>query len=192
MSAPKGLKSKILELLDGGISRSVISENLGCSTAVVGYYVKIYRPALLSNRQKRTCPDNRICPKCGAPKLFKRPYCRLCYNQYSNERAGWKNNPNHGKYLINRRIKTREFIRKIKSVPCMDCKNKVHWFAMDFDHVRGNKLLAVSVGISRGWSEEKLLKEIEKCDIICSNCHRIRTYNRKYNDNIGIVQDKNQ
>ena len=29
-----------------------------------------------------------------------------------------------------------------------------------------------------GWSREKVDEEIKKCDIVCSNCHRIRTYSK--------------
>ncbi len=60
---------------------------------------------------------------------------------------------------------------------CADCgfNNPV---ALDFDHVRGEKLFEVADKVS-WFSLDKLLDEIEKCDIVCANCHRIRTEDRR-------------
>ena len=49
---------------------------------------------------------------------------------------------------------------------------------MDFDHVRGVKHKNVSELIST-LSKKKIDAEIAKCEIVCSNCHRIRTHIRK-------------
>ena len=49
---------------------------------------------------------------------------------------------------------------------------------MDYDHRPGTKKkFNVSV-IRKGKAE--ILKEIEKCDLVCANCHRIRTHNRRF------------
>ena len=49
---------------------------------------------------------------------------------------------------------------------------------MDFDHRdRKTKLTNINRMINyRSYSKEKILEEIEKCDLVCANCHRIRTY----------------
>lgn len=65
----------------------------------------------------------------------------------------------------------------VKSEPCADCGNHYPPECMDFDHVRGKKLFNIGTSYTR-YSMEKLLAEIEKCDIVCANCHRIRTKNR--------------
>ena len=74
------------------------------------------------------------------------------------------------------RRKIKEFIDNLKSVPCMDCGNTFPAVCMDFDHVRGSKIF----NISSAWiySFDKILEEIEKCEIVCANCHRIRTSRR--------------
>jgi hypothetical protein len=48
---------------------------------------------------------------------------------------------------------------------------------LDFDHVRGEKSGDVSQMLKGNY--EKLWAEIEKCDVVCANCHRIRTMRRK-------------
>jgi len=60
---------------------------------------------------------------------------------------------------------------------CRDCGYDENPAAMDFDHVTGVKLFTVSSGVTRSW--EILLAEIEKCEVVCANCHRIRTDNRR-------------
>jgi hypothetical protein len=53
---------------------------------------------------------------------------------------------------------------------------------MDFDHRPGEiKKLCINQMLASRSSKEDLLKEIEKCDIVCSNCHRIRTHERRAN-----------
>jgi len=49
---------------------------------------------------------------------------------------------------------------------------------MDFDHVRGKKHKNVMELIPT-LSKKKIDEEIAKCEIVCSNCHRIRTHLRK-------------
>jgi lysyl-tRNA synthetase class I len=49
---------------------------------------------------------------------------------------------------------------------------------MDFDHVRGVKHKNVAELINT-LSKKKIDEELAKCEIVCSNCHRIRTHMRK-------------
>ena len=66
---------------------------------------------------------------------------------------------------------------KLKDKPCQDCGKKYPHYVMDFDHREGEKkLLEVARMVAGGWSLKKIMKEIKKCDIVCSNCHRLRTY----------------
>jgi hypothetical protein len=73
------------------------------------------------------------------------------------------------------------YIQDLKSnTPCMDCKIQYPYYVMDFDHVRGKKQANVMELIST-LSKKKIDLEIAKCEIVCSNCHRIRTHIRKMN-----------
>jgi hypothetical protein len=71
----------------------------------------------------------------------------------------------------------REFVRAQKNVPCADCKQTYHPCMMDFDHRdRSKKTMEISKLIRLRPSKAKLLAEIAKCQVVCSNCHRLRTY----------------
>ena len=66
----------------------------------------------------------------------------------------------------------------IKSQPCMDCGGEFPAICMDFDHRPGTvKAFDVSQ-TSRIPSWQALKDEIAKCDVVCANCHRIRTKSR--------------
>ena len=77
------------------------------------------------------------------------------------------------------RSKKRAFIDSLKAKPCFDCKGTFHPFVMDFDHRGGEaKRFNVSAAIPLGLSLETISEEVAKCDVICANCHRLRTLAR--------------
>jgi hypothetical protein len=52
---------------------------------------------------------------------------------------------------------------------------------MDFDHREGElKTDNVANLVASPHSMKKLLEEIAKCDLVCANCHRIRTHARRH------------
>lgn len=67
-------------------------------------------------------------------------------------------------------------VLQAKSKPCMDCGKVFIPFVMDLDHVRGEKLFGLATLGTR--SRASIQQEIAKCDAVCSNCHRIRTWKR--------------
>ena len=71
----------------------------------------------------------------------------------------------------------RDYLDTIKSQPCLDCSGVFPSECMDFDHIIGEKLENISHLINASW--DRLLDEISKCDLVCSNCHRIRTRRRQ-------------
>ena len=70
--------------------------------------------------------------------------------------------------------RNRKLIHEAKDVPCADCGVRYPFWIMQFDHVRGEKLFVLSSTSSRAL--QKVKDEIAKCDVVCANCHRIRTY----------------
>lgn len=61
---------------------------------------------------------------------------------------------------------------------CVDCGYRAHHAALDFDHLPGTtKVRDIKSGQQLGW--DALLAEIAKCEVVCANCHRIRTVSRR-------------
>ncbi|MGH2450547.1 MAG: hypothetical protein ACRDGE_04615 [Candidatus Limnocylindria bacterium] len=68
---------------------------------------------------------------------------------------------------------------ELKSRPCADCGGSFHPAAMQFDHLPGaKKLRDVSTLVVRGCTQ-MALEEIAKCELVCANCHAVRTYMRR-------------
>lgn len=81
-----------------------------------------------------------------------------------------------------RRQKCRLYVIQVKdNAECADCEETFPHYIMDFDHVSGKKVGNIS-DLAREGSMELLLKEIAKCDLVCSNCHRHRTWMRSKNN----------
>lgn len=80
------------------------------------------------------------------------------------------------KYGRDRRSASRKFLQEVKqSSPCVDCGENYPYWMMDFDHL-GDK--SFNVSRSSGKTIEQLKEEIAKCELVCANCHRNRTYMR--------------
>lgn len=64
-------------------------------------------------------------------------------------------------------------------VGCVDCGYKGHFAALEFDHLPGHTRLNTVSSLTANRSWKTLLKEVAKCELVCANCHNIRTYNRR-------------
>lgn len=69
-----------------------------------------------------------------------------------------------------------QYLREQKKCPCADCGQSFPSICMDFDHVRGEKTGDLSVMANQCVTIGILDAEIAKCDLVCANCHRIRTF----------------
>jgi hypothetical protein len=100
------------------------------------------------------------------------------------QRKKWRRNRwNNSDYVIKIRKQSNERSKVIKKflaeykikLGCKDCGYNKHHVALDFDHVIGKK--KINICLAKSISQAK--REIEKCEVVCSNCHRIRTYMRR-------------
>ena len=67
-----------------------------------------------------------------------------------------------------------------ESSPCVYCGGFFPAAAMDLDHRPGEKkLAAVSTLVSSTRSMRVVKAEVAKCDLVCANCHRVRTATRR-------------
>lgn len=74
-----------------------------------------------------------------------------------------------------KRAEIKELVRATKSRPCMDCGGSFNAVCMDFDHRPGETKI-FSIGHAKNRTIEAVRLEMVKCDIVCANCHRIRTF----------------
>lgn len=116
--------------------------------------------------------------------------CKECNKIYQREH--YKKNPNLQYERNDRNIREAyRFLNEIKSRPCMDCGHSFDPICMDFDHVRGKKSFSLSAAVRDGFSKKRMLAEIEKYEIVCSNCHRVRTHKRRLRNIDGDARIRN-
>jgi hypothetical protein len=65
----------------------------------------------------------------------------------------------------------------MKACPCADCGILYPYYVMDFDHKEG-EIKEYELNRITQMTTRAILREIEKCDVVCSNCHRERTHQR--------------
>jgi hypothetical protein len=112
----------------------------------------------------------------------------VAYKDIENSRAAIRRHyyANKEKYLEKnrkRRLKIREYVNAIKaSTPCTDCDISYPYYVMDFDHLRDKTDLIGK--FVRGSNLSGLKLEIAKCEVVCANCHRIRTHKRTNSTNM--------
>lgn len=111
------------------------------------------------------------------------PYKKLKDRQESWRRS-YRNNPEVKVKANARRARYRQrnmaILREEKDRPCMDCLVSFPYYVMDFDHLDGEDKIGLLTQLAwRPVSVARLREEIAKCEVVCSNCHRMRTYRRR-------------
>ena len=75
------------------------------------------------------------------------------------------------------RMVLREYAQEVKeSAPCPDCGGRYPHYVMDFHHLRDKVANIADMVNSGDVSLDTLKNEIAKCVVLCSNCHRVRTW----------------
>lgn len=85
----------------------------------------------------------------------------------------------------------KEKVGQTKMKPCKVCGLvPVDPCQMDYDHLDATQKVAGVNQMIKNYSWEKTMLEIEKCQLICSNCHRLLTKRREYaKKNISLFED---
>lgn len=133
---------------------------------------------------------SKRCQSCGRCRYYKffslgRQYtdglqarCKDCQHDYYKRHRAIRIQ-HAGINRVRRRDEIRKLVCAAKSDPCMDCGRRYPFYVMDFDHRDPYmKVDCVSVMIRELRSFTKIIQEIEKCDVVCANCHRERTFAR--------------
>jgi hypothetical protein len=107
-------------------------------------------------------------------------FCRPCRSAYGKEHYA----ANRQRYIdqaqiVTQRIRltrTRYLIEYFVAHPCVDC-GETDPIVLEFDHLRDKRFEISAALHGRNW--EAILEEIEKCEVVCANCHRRRTARRR-------------
>ena len=113
----------------------------------------------------------------GKPKTDS--YCKPCRAEYGREHYV----KNKRRYIEKAAERSRRVIAErmlyivsyLREHPCVDC-GETDVVVLEFDHLR-EKEFGISVGITH-YTWTRVLAEIEKCEVVCANCHRRRTAKR--------------
>lgn len=129
------------------------------------------------------CKRRRGFVKFSKSSAKKDGYCHNCKDcQKEYYKAHYNNNKPY--YKERKRVyrdKLKSLTRLLKDVPCNDCNKKYPYYVMDFDHLEPNeKSFSISCMQAQGGvSMKKFIAEINKCEVVCSNCHRERTHGER-------------
>lgn len=113
-----------------------------------------------------------LCGRCGKSPISSQNECERC-RELANKRAKTRRK----KFMANK-DERRAFLIELKGGKCIDCGYNEHPAAFEFDHLR-DKVAAISSMLNTPIKWERILAEVEKCELVCANCHRIRTHNRR-------------
>lgn len=136
--------------------------------------------------------ESKRCPRCATVKdrfAFARnkgrsdglqPYCRACRADLDHdlyEREVGRSFPRRARVAYP--APRRAWLRSLKTGrPCIDCGRVFDPHVMQWDHLPEFEKLGDLSGGFPGRTEDEILREIAKCELVCTNCHIIRTFQR--------------
>lgn len=108
--------------------------------------------------------------------------CRECKNIAQKRAARKYQDSPQGKARLNRwnrhlRRKKKTLLVEMFGGKCLDCGYGAHWTALQFDHrdpAQKKFTISGGAGVAKAWNV--LVEEARKCDLVCANCHAIRTF----------------
>lgn len=124
----------------------------------------------------------KVCNRCHIPKNIgdfspRKSACKLCRRQ-EQKTYSLNNKDTVRKTEKKKQVRNRNYIYNAKFGKfCIDCGIIYDPCVLQFDHIKNNKIKNVSKMVVNS-SIKRIQEEIDKCEIVCTNCHRDRTHNR--------------
>ena len=130
--------------------------------------------------------ESRTCTRCGRalPLLAfarhgggRQVWCRACKKEYD---ADWYR-ANRAKRREKVKADRRSHVKWMDSLkegrPCADCGLTYPPYVMEWDHLPGTEKALVLADTRRSaHARKRILDELAKCELVCANCHRERTF----------------
>lgn len=126
---------------------------------------------MICNECSQDKDESELC-KNKSKECGYNPICKVC--QRKKSKAHYAANRTY--YIQKAKIRCndlRQWINEYKSsLKCEIC-GECHPACIDFHHKDSSKKdFEISKAVAKGFTKERVLEEIEKCQILCANCHR--------------------
>lgn len=115
----------------------------------------------------------------------------MAYKNYEDQKKCWRRHYQNNKQKYKdkskqTRVSSRRWLQEyLKFHPCVRC-GETDIRVLDFDHLR-DKVTEVTSLVQRCCGVAKVKEEISKCQVLCSNCHRIITWERRQPSSTMVV-----
>lgn len=147
----------------------------------------------MSGKGKLLVDGEKLCPKCDTVKpttsfhkdkkgkMGHAHYCKECANRKTREYH--KSKSSDETWVLKRRkdVSQKQKAAKLKAIEylggkCFDCGGSFPPYVYDFHHLDGETKLDNPSRFLRG-SWDLAVAELDKCVLLCANCHRGRHFN---------------
>jgi 5-methylcytosine-specific restriction endonuclease McrA len=151
------------------LSKKEIAERLKVPEGRVRYFIMKYE---LKRREENSTTDEslKVCPQCGVEKKRLEFYMR---SSYGVKRHGSWCKECVGKKSLNRNRSFKASYVRMKGGSCQACGFDRYDGALEFHHADPTTKDNIIARMTRNPSSPKLLAELEKCVLVCSNCHKM-------------------
>ena len=164
-------KDNIKNLIDKGYSLNKISKELNKSLTTIRYWFKKhglkYNHVQFKYLEKKEIGIERNCPKCEqslpSTDFYKRrgvdyssTYCKLCTTEQT----------------LSRMQRLKKQMVEYKGGSCVICGYNNYMGALEFHHLNPKEKDFNLAHMKKYTFDEKIKNELDKCVLVCSNCHR--------------------
>jgi hypothetical protein len=116
------------------------------------------------------------------PGVKRHCHCKSCQQQRSNKNYESRKETRKKEIKAWRKQRRRQYevlVQDAKDKPCADCGKVYPYWVMQFDRIKPGKVDDVSSMVGQVRSLPLLLTEMQKCEVVCANCHANRTHLRR-------------
>ena len=135
-----------------------------------------------ANKEQRKAQKSVIARKYYAANKDEIKAYQKGYRTENPDKLKIRHAENYRKNKENGTVMRNWLISKFKNDPCMDCNVLYPYYVMEFDHrEREVKEFNISkMGVLKITQKaiDKTTKELNKCDYVCANCHRERSWGK--------------
>jgi len=165
-------KELLIKMIGDGMSQRRIADELSLSQSTVKYWLNKFDLKTTNKKyNRRTNSVNKFCTLCGKEILnnvHNRSKCSGCVTRI-------------------RRYRMKKRAVEYLGCYCKKCGWTGNIAAFEFHHIDGDKNFGIGNASNKSWEIIKL--ELDKCELLCSNCHRIE--HAKYDDENFLIEVDN-